>query len=104
MEKNKQKEENREEKGKVNPNLNKQEWLRRSKKLYKRDKYGHIEGKDDLQDENPNNFLREEEKGKKKGNKTGEPTIGTKEWVNQNFGNQQSLRSDKDIRKTSKEK
>lgn len=34
---------------------NKQEWMVRSKNKYKRDKYGHIEGENDLNDDNRTN-------------------------------------------------
>lgn len=82
--------------------MHKQEWLKRSKNIYKRDKYGHIEGKADVQDQNPYDVLREEDKVEKKGKqkeKMEETPIATKEWVNQTFENKQPTQSEKKVEK-----
>lgn len=54
----------KDDKSKLDTKQNMQEWLVRSKNKYKRDKYEYIIGEVDIQDENPYNALREEERAK----------------------------------------
>lgn len=68
---------------------NRQEWMVRGRNKYKKDRYEHIEGEINYQDENSFELLREEdhqenqskegEKAKKNKKET------TKEWVNKIF-------------------
>lgn len=74
----------KDDKSKLDTKQNMQEWLVRSKNKYKRDKYEYIIGEVDIQDENPYNALREEERAKGTLEKQERP-MSTKEWVNNSF-------------------
>ncbi|WMV43302.1 hypothetical protein MTR67_036687 [Solanum verrucosum] len=77
---------------------NKQEWMVRRINKYKRDKYGHVEGENDMRDVNPFAALQEEEEQettKEIKDKEG----STKDWVNKSFNNQNSSKKDQEKQK-----
>ncbi|KAH0713320.1 hypothetical protein KY285_008788 [Solanum tuberosum] len=80
--------------------------MRRNK--YKRDKYGHIKGENDVQDKNPFGTLerleeeeqQEDEEEKKQEHEEGVTKISTKEWANKNFGDLNTKQKDSEPKET----
>ncbi|KAH0707961.1 hypothetical protein KY290_009561 [Solanum tuberosum] len=74
----------------------KQEWMIRRINKYKRDKYGHIEGKNDVQDENPFVVLQDEEKQQTESKIIKEKEEATKDWVNRTFNEKENIARSKE--------
>ncbi|KAG5631659.1 hypothetical protein H5410_003376 [Solanum commersonii] len=75
---------------------NKQEWMIRRINKHKRNKYGHIEGKNDVQDENPFAVLQGEGEQQTESKIIKEKEETTKDWVNKTFSEKENIARSKE--------